>query len=264
MILSAHKLIFRLSFHAGSKHAPIQRVIRAMRFVAVIPARGGSKGIPRKNVLDLGGRPLIAWTIDAALSSAVFDRILVSTDDHEIADVGRRYGAEVPFLRPAELATDEASSLSVVRHAVDWYVNTQRGQAVAVMLLQPTSPFRTSSDIRAAVCLASSAMETDPLNVVSVKQCTHDPRWSFWISEPNTLQPLFATGRSPRRQDAGQIYQPNGAIYVSSTSRILGGGSWYDDPVKAYVMPEDRSIDIDSLWDFEVARLLGSRHRHQT
>lgn len=235
-----------------------------MKFLAVIPARGGSKGVPRKNILDLAGRPLIAWTIDAAVTSAVFDRILISTDDDEIAEVGLHYGAEVPFLRPAELATDEASSLSVVRHAVDWYVNAQRGQAVGVMLLQPTSPFRSASDIRMAASLASSAMECDPLNVVSVKRCTHDPRWSFRINGLNTLAPLSATDRSPRRQDAGEIYQPNGAIYVSSTSRILGGGSWYDDPVKAYVMPEGRSIDIDSLWDLEVARLLGTRPSYQT
>ncbi len=234
-----------------------------MRFVAVIPARGGSKGIPRKNVLDLSGRPLIAWTIDAALKSAVFDRILISTDDDEIAAIARRYGAEVPFLRPAELATDEASSLSVVRHAVDWYVNAQQGQAVAVMLLQPTSPFRNASDIRTAASLASSALDSEHLNVVAVKRCTHDPRWSFRVDGLNTLQPLFVTDRSPRRQDAGEMYQPNGAIYVSSTSRLLSGGSWYDDPVKAYVMPEDRSIDIDSPWDLEVARLIAARLGHQ-
>ncbi len=264
MIWNARKLSFRPSSRAGSRHAQIQSATLAMRFVAVIPARGGSKGIPRKNVLDLAGRPLIAWTIDAALTSAVFDRILISTDDNEIAEVGRRYGAEVPFFRPAELATDEASSLSVVRHTVDWYVNAKQGQAEAVMLLQPTSPFRNASDIRAAASLASGAMETAPLNLVSVKRCTHDPRWSFRISEPNTLQPLFATGRSPRRQDAGEIYQPNGAIYVSSTSRILGGGSWYEDPVKAYVMPEDRSIDIDSLWDLEVARVIAASPNHQS
>lgn len=263
MIWNAHKLSSRRSSPAGSKHVPIQHATRAMRFLAVIPARGGSKGIPRKNILDLAGSPLIAWTIEAALTSGVFDRILISTDDDEIAEVGRRFGAEVPFLRPAELATDDATSLSVVRHALDWYVNDQQGQAGAVMLLQPTSPFRNASDIRTAANLALSEMESGPLNVVSVKRCTHDPRWSFRIDGLNMLQPLFSTDRSPRRQDAGEIYQPNGAIFVSSTLRLLGGGSWYDDPVKAYVMPEDRSIDIDTLWDLEVARLLGTRPSHQ-
>ena len=229
-----------------------------MCLLGIIPARGGSKGIPRKNIVDLGGKPLIAWTIEAALSSGVLNRIVVSTDDEEIAQASLVYGAEVPFRRPATLAADESPSVSLVKHAIE-QLRAEGETCKAVMLLQPTSPFRGADDIQAAAALAVGQVGGELRTVVSVTRTDHDPHWSFVLDAAGCLRPLFAGARSVRRQDSGEIYQPNGAIYVAASNHILAGRSWYDDPVTAYVMPEDRSMDIDTPWQLELARAIVSR-----
>jgi CMP-N-acetylneuraminic acid synthetase len=229
-----------------------------MGFLGIIPARGGSKGVPRKNIADLGGKPLIAWTIEAAMASGVLDRIIVSTDDDEIAKTSLAYGAAVPFRRPAVLAVDEAESLSVVRHAIEQMMAI--GESfTAAMLLQPTSPFRSAADIQAVAALAVRLDGERVQSVVSVTQVGHDPRWSFTLDSAGFLRPLFAGDRYLRRQDGDKVYQPNGAIYVAAVEHLLTGGTWYDDPVSAYTMPETRSLDIDTLWHLELARSIAGR-----
>ncbi|HKW84805.1 MAG TPA: acylneuraminate cytidylyltransferase family protein, partial [Burkholderiaceae bacterium] len=150
----------------------------AGRLLAVVPARGGSKRLPRKNVRPLGGRPLIAWTIEAAHASGVLDDVLVSTDDEEIADAARQCGAQVPWLRPAALATDTATSAAVLQHALAWY-EAKRGAVSGVVLLQPTSPFRSPASIRGAVASFLGQPEDDRHAVVSVSPAAQHPAWSF-------------------------------------------------------------------------------------
>lgn len=217
--------------------------------VALIPARGGSKAILRKNLVDLAGRPLIAWTIDAALACKDIDRVIVSTDDREIADVARQHGAEVPFIRPSELARDDTPMLDVVRHFVS--ALALDGHA-SVVLLQPTSPFRTTADLTAALELFNNS---DAYGLVSIVKSEAHPDWMLRIDSRGRLTPLVpSVDKAIRRQDLIPVYRPNGAIYVCRASVILAGKSWYGDDTIAYEMPRERSLDIDEHWDLEVAR----------
>jgi CMP-N-acetylneuraminic acid synthetase len=203
-----------------------------MATLAVIPARGGSKGIPRKNIVDFAGKPLIAWTIEAARLAGI-ERVLVSTDDPEIADVARRFDAEVPFLRPAHLSGDDAAALPVVLHALE-----QVG-AETVVLLQPTSPLRTAADVSGSLKLHHATGRP----VVP---------WLFTMGEDGGLTPSLPL--QDRRQNA-QFFAPNGAIYVAKAVKLRSGESWWSNAV-GFEMPAERSIDIDEPADLVIARAL--------
>lgn len=211
--------------------------------LAVIPARGGSRGLPRKNVLQFCGRPLIAWTIAAALESGVAGRVIVSTDDEEIAAVAREAGAEVPFLRPAELATDEATTLDVALHLLD----TLALQPAWLLLLQPTSPLRTASDICAAAALAG---ESDA--VVSLASAS---QWLHRVDRDGFLEPLVDVPMT-RRQDAPPAYALNGAIYLVRTEALRRERTFCPRRTRAYIMPPERSVDIDTALDWTWAQML--------
>ncbi len=217
--------------------------------LAIIPARGGSKGIPRKNVKDLGGKPLIAWTIEAALNADVFDRIIVSTDDEEIAAVAKKWGAEVPFMRPANLATDTASGLAPVLHALD----TLPGYDY-VMLLQPTSPLRSVEDIRNSLKFFSAH---GGKCCVSVSEAASHPTHCFTLGTDEALVPVMpALKADTRRQDLPKVYCLNGAIYIADTSWLVESKKFLTPITKAYEMPAERSIDIDTDLDFKIAEFL--------
>lgn len=219
-----------------------------MKVVAIVPARGGSKGVSRKNVRLVAGRPLIAWTIAVARESGVFSRVVVSTDDPEIARVSVEWGAEVPFLRPAELATDTATSIDVVEHAL-----RELGPLPdAVMLLQPTSPLRAISDIKTAVSMLNDTTEA----VVSITAAAHPPDWFCTIADDGTLARFDSKERLVRRQDARPMYQLNGAIYLVKTEPLLRERTFTPAKTRPYVMPQERSIDIDTEWDLHVAALV--------
>lgn len=209
-----------------------------IRTAAFIPARGGSKGLPGKNIIEFHGKPLIHWTIKAALDSRCFDTVLVSTDSQEIADIAVASGAIVPWLRPAYLSTDEATTMDAVIHALD------QSPADTVVVLQPTSPLRTSEDIRACV---KKHLETGR-PVVSV---TAAKPWIF-AKVGDSVTPAFDF--ADRRQDADYV-SPNGAIYVLSADFVRSGRQWWLDAIP-YVMPAARSIDIDTPTDLIIARAL--------
>lgn len=224
------------------------------RILGLIPARGGSKRIPRKNIRPLDGRPLIAWTIEAARGARLLDRVAVSTDDEEIAAVSREYGAEVPFMRPAELASDTATGSNVILHAV----RTLRDMGERydyVVSLQPTSPLRSAGDIYSAIELL---LEKQADCVISVCEADHPPEWSNTLPPDRSMEHFFRPGvRGTRSQDLPRSYRLNGAIYLFSCERLLRTGSLaMDDNSYAYVMPRERSVDIDSEIDFAIAQLL--------
>lgn len=217
-----------------------------MSVLGLIPARGGSKGIPRKNVLPIAGKPLIAWTIEAALASQSLDHVVVSTDDPEIADVARASGADVPFVRPAELARDDTPGIDPVLHALECMPDV-----TMVVLLQPTSPLRTPEDVEGAVTLAKRATAR---NVVSVTEARHS-QWNFAVDDSNVLQ-VDAGLVAARRQDLPERYSLNGAIYVGAPSRLRRDCTFLTPGTLAYVMPAERSIDIDNPFDWRVAEML--------
>lgn len=224
--------------------------------IALITARGGSKGIPRKNLAELAGRPLIAHTLDAAAQAEAVDRIVLTTEDREIAEVGRAWGAEI-IDRPAELATDGASSLDVIAHALDVLKD---GPAVeTLILLQPTSPLRTAPHVDDSFALFRSS---GAASVISVTEAGHPP-WKMFVLDADSgrLHPLMgAEYLSKPRQDLTPVYRPNGAIFIQDVATFRTHGSLFAEPAVAYVMDAESSIDIDSPMDLETAeRILARR-----
>lgn len=227
------------------------------RVLAIIPARGGSKSIPRKNLQLAAGRPLIAWTIDAARRSRSLDRIIVSTDDAEIASVAREWGAEVPMLRPADLARDDTPGLDPVLHAVSWLGDREGYQPDLVMLLQPTSPLRTAADIDAAIDLF---VQRQALALCSVSPNLHPASWSSRLSRDGVLVDFRPDSDEPAsRQAAETLYEQNGAIYIVDRSHLLRNRTLYAPETLAYVMPADRSIDVDDASQLAAVDALLSR-----
>ena len=218
-----------------------------MNILALIPARGGSKGLPRKNIKPLLGKPLIGWTIEQANNSKYIDKVIVSTDDEEIAKISKEYDAEVPFLRPKELARDDSPTIDTITHAINWF--EEMGEFFnIIVLLQPTSPLRTTSDIDKAIELFLNNKKA--LSLVSVKENEHPPFWSFKI-ENNLIKPLFGDEYfKKRRQELPKSYMPNGAIYISYVDVLKEYNSFYTPKTIAYIMPSERSIDIDNEFDF--------------
>lgn len=229
----------------------------AQRCIAIIPARAGSKRLPNKNSLLLDDHPLISWTIRAALDSGAFERVLVSTDSPFIADISRSYGAEVPFLRPAPLASDEASSADVVLHALTAADATDMD---AFCLLQPTSPMRRARHIQESRRLMQ---ERQADNVVSVCECEHSPLWSNTLPESGSLAGFIRQEyRGLRSQDLPAYYRVNGAIYWVGIARFLQERRFLlDDSSYAYKMHPEDSVDIDHELDLELCRLLATRPR---
>lgn len=220
-----------------------------MTTLALIPARAGSKGLPGKNLRELQGQPLIAHSVRHALDAGV-DRVVVSTEDGAIADAARLAGAEVPFVRPAPLASDEASSLDVILHAAD---TLSLGPECVLVLLQPTSPLRTGADIRACVDLH----ERSGRSVVSVTEHGKPLAWLYELGAEGALTPAFPElGEVARRQDARAMYYPNGAVYVWTVERIRAERTSLPADTLGYVMPAERSVDIDTLMDWRLVEAL--------
>lgn len=221
--------------------------------VGLVTARGGSKGVPRKNVRHVGGKPLIAWSIEEALASSRLDRVIMSTDDPEILHIAGQYGAETPFLRPDALARDESGHAGVVIHAINWLL-TQGDEPRYIMTLQPTSPFRSAEDIDAAIELAYAH---DAKAVMSVKPSTEHPMWAKLINSKGELRPFIRDDLTgARRQSLPECYTINGAIYLNRCSDLEREKAMVPPGTLAYVMSAERSVDIDTPWDFQIADLL--------
>ncbi len=215
----------------------------------IIPARGGSKGIPHKNIADLNGRPLIAYTIDAARAIAPDDHIIMSTDDPVIAETVRLEGLSVPYMRSAELATDTAGSREVILDAMDW-ADRQGIFFDCVVLLQPTSPLRTSLDIRRSLELFVNGVDM----VASVKEAVSNPYYNCYETDSDGYMTISkGDGLLTRRQDAPPAYEFNGAVYVINPDSIRRMPMGRFPRRVPYLMPDDRSVDIDKPIDLIIA-----------
>lgn len=225
-----------------------------MSVLALVPARGGSKGIPRKNITLLAGKPLLHWTIEAALACDRIERVLVSTDEPEIADVALACGADVPFLRPAVLASDEAPGIDPVLHAVRWLEEREGYRPEWVALLQPTSPLRSTDDIRGALALGEGR---GAAAVVSVTEAAQHPWWMKTMGEGGRLRDWSEVPeRATRRQDLPPAYALNGAIYLVQRRALMAQESLAPEPCLGFEMPPERSLDVDTAWDLHLAHLI--------
>lgn len=223
------------------------------RTLAIIPARGGSKRIPNKNIRPIAGKPLIAWTIDEARRSSCIDRLIVSTDSPAIAEVARGYGAEVPFMRPAELATDETSGTAPVLHAVQ----EVGADYDLVVLLQPTSPLRIAADIDACIAAASE----DRPSIVSVCEPFSTPFHCYTRTDAGLLEKLIDLPHM-RMQDYPEIYCLNGAVFLARKEWLMREERLFGPETYGCVMPQERSLDIDTELDFKLCEfLLSERSR---
>lgn len=230
-------------------------MIEGKSFLAILPARGGSKGIPGKNIKLLGNKPLIAWTIEAAKNSRYIDRIVISTDSNEIADVSRQFGADVPFMRPVELASDSAKTSDAIIHAIKWLSENDKANYDYFVLLQPTSPLR--NEIHIDKSIETIINDKNAGSLVSVREVKENPHLMKVISEDGYLDNLITTDKSDnRRQDLPGVYILNGAIYISKTDEYLVNPSFYSGNCLPFVMNYESSIDIDDITDFHLAEYL--------
>lgn len=227
----------------------------------MIPARAGSKGVPGKNTALVAGKPLIVWTIEAALGSGCLDRILVSTDGAEIAAIARDAGAETPFHRPAELARDDTPTTDVVFHAAAWLEEHQGYQPTAVMVLQPTTPLRTAEDIMAGLKLLDDRQAD---SVVGICEVAHHPFWMKRLLADGRIEDFLPQDRvPPRRQELPAAYALNGALYVARRAPLLAQRTFMLPHTCGYVMPPERSLDVDTRWDLELADFALTRRRKE-
>lgn len=227
-----------------------------MKILFIITARGGSKGVPRKNISIIGNKPLIAYKIIAAQKCNFDKRIIVSTDDDEIASVAKRYGAEVPFIRPSELATDTASSLDVVDHAVNWIRENDDSKYDYICLLEPSSPFLTYDDINIAF---EQIIDKNADTLLGMKEAEVSREFIHTLDGQGGLSLFYESiisMRSVRRQDQPKQYTMNGCIYIAKADYWEKNRSFHSMNSTPYIMPAERSIEIDSQLDFMMAKLV--------
>ncbi|WP_328753176.1 acylneuraminate cytidylyltransferase family protein [Geomesophilobacter sediminis] len=216
--------------------------------LAVIPARGGSKGVPRKNIRAVAGKPLIAWTIEEAKRSRFIDRLVLSSEDPEIIAVAREWGCEVPFVRPSELSRDDTPGIAPVLHAIEALPGYDY-----VVLLQPTSPLRTAADIDACITLCVTGKSS---TCVSVTEPDKSPYWMFTRDQEERLCPLMDNVElKARRQDLPTVFALNGAVYVGDCAALVRQRSFIVSDTVSYVMNRRSSIDIDSEMDLLISEL---------
>ncbi len=233
--------------------------------LGLIVARGGSKGLPGKNVRDLLGKPLIGWVSESAANSERIDEVAVSTDDDDIRTAAVNHGARAPFVRPPELATDSALVIDVILHALDWFEEHEQKFFKYVCLAQPTSPVTSAGDYDRAIDLA---FRENADTVISVYPVDHHPHFHFTLEETTfRAQWLFGApdGAMRRRQDLGEIYARTGNVYVFRTALLREKRSLYGDRIHAVIVPRERAVTIDTEYDFAVAELQMKRYlEHQT
>lgn len=219
--------------------------------IAIIPARGGSKRLPGKNIKPLAGKPMIAWTIEAALDSHVFDHVYVSTDNEEIANVAREFGAEVPFIRPVHLATDEATTNDVVTHLVEWFEHHHECQVTTVAILQPTSPLRNAQHIREA---AELMQKKAARAVVSVCELEYPIQFCNKLGPDGSMNRFIQPENMKRTQDLEPWYRLNGAIYIFNKSYVGILNELYSKGTFSYIMNGSDSVDVDVEDDFQLVQ----------
>lgn len=229
-------------------------MIQGKSILAIIPARGGSKAVPRKNLREIAGKPLIAWAIEEGRKSQYIDRLILSSEDAEIIHIAQSWGCEVPFVRPAELARDETPGIEPVLHAL----SALPERYDYVVLLQPTSPLRLAEDIDGCVetCLRHQAP-----TCVTVTEVDHSPFWMYRLDPSRHLAPLIDQKNIPdRRQDSPKVYILNGAVYVAHTAWLQQHRTFLTAETVAHIMPRERSLDVDTELDLKICESLISRN----
>ncbi|MDF2801705.1 MAG: N-acylneuraminate cytidylyltransferase [Anaerocolumna sp.] len=221
------------------------------RFLAIIPARSGSKGLRHKNIKLLNNKPMMAYTIEAAVKSQIFDEIIVSTDDEHYAEIARQYGASVPMLRPKQLAQDQTTTIEVVTYIID-ELKKQGNQYDYIMILQPTSPLRDENDVLGSVELL---FEKSANAIVSMCEVDHPIKWAVELIDNQCLDGVFISVPC-RRQEEKITYRLNGAIYLIDIVYYLKYQDFYKKDCYAYIMEKNKSIDIDDIYDFKYAEVL--------
>ena len=223
------------------------------KILCIIPARSGSKGIPEKNIKLLCGKPLIAYSIEQALKTDLIDRTIVSTDDEKIAEISRNFGAETPFIRPAELATDEASTLDVLLHSIEWCKNNEHLHYDIILLLHANTPLRNKNDIRKCVEIL---VDQNADNVFSVAPARNNPYFNMVEVNGKGKVTLVKDGNFQNRQSAPSIYDMNSSIYAWWRDKLVEKKSLFLPKTRIHIMPRERSIDIDEPIDFRVAEMI--------
>jgi len=224
-----------------------------MSLLAVIPARGGSKGIPRKNIKELCRKPLISWTIEAANNISKIDRLILSTDDEEIAAIGRKIGVDVPFLRPQELAADDTPAILTALQILELLPEFDE-----LLWLQPTSPLRTVEDINQVIEIS---YRINAASVASVSPVKENPNWVYQLNEQQILTRWIEEPLRLSRQELQQAYVLNGAIYWAQVEWLKQKRAFVSGETQGYVMPVERSIDLDTPLDWEWVEFLMSRNK---
>lgn len=223
-----------------------------MKILAIIPARGGSKGLPGKNIKPLNNKPLIGWSIESAEKSKLITKTIVSSDDVKIIEVAKQYGADVPFVRPSELANDTASTKDVILHALE-YFKTNNSKFDYIVLLQPTTPFRKQGDIDKMIKIAIS---TNADMVVSVKETSSNPYYVLFEEDKDGYLQKSKESNFTRRQDCPIVYEYNGSIYIIKVDSLLKHNSLSFPKTVKYLMDDYHSVDIDNQFDFNFAEFL--------
>tara|TARA_B100000315_G_C14432703_1_gene520910 strand:+ start:188 stop:871 length:684 start_codon:yes stop_codon:yes gene_type:complete len=220
--------------------------------VAIIPARGGSKGVPKKNIRPLAGKPLIYWTIEAAQKSKYIDNIILSTDDEEIVKICKPTGIDIPFIRPAELAKDDSLAIDNYIYTVDRLNNEFNHNYKEFVILLPTVPLRNSNDIDSAIKLF---VEKDADSVIAATPLHCPAEWLFSLNDEKIIlkDKIIDVRKTMNRQESSFSYAPNGAIYIFNFDFLRNKYSYYSEKSYAYIMPAERSVDIDTEYDFEMA-----------
>ena len=220
-----------------------------MSVLAIVPARGGSKGIPHKNIKSLAGKPLIGWTIDSAKKSKYISQIVVSTENQKIASIAREFGAEIPFMRPAALSADDTPGIEVVMHALELLPEVEW-----LLLLQPTSPLRSVEDIDGIIRLCFDRGASSAVSVVAVDK---HPYWMYQCDAAGRLKPIVTERPTfTHRQDLPAAYGLNGALYLASRDWLLARRDFVGPDTLAYIMPAERSADLDTPMDWKWAEFL--------
>ncbi|MBN2458161.1 acylneuraminate cytidylyltransferase family protein [Candidatus Woesearchaeota archaeon] len=219
-----------------------------IRVLAVVPARGGSKGIPKKNIIELNGKPLIAWTIEAGKQTTYIDRMIVSTDSKEIAEVAKRFKADVPFIRPDYLSSDTASSVDVLLHAIDYL--EEKGEIYDyIMLLEPTSPLRTTEDIEKSIEMLESNTDAESIVGVAKAESSH-PLFSVTITDSGFIRPFSGEElKHIRRQDIKDVYFLEGTIYTSKIDALRKRKTFYHERTLPYIVERYKQFEVDEETD---------------
>lgn len=222
------------------------------QILGIVPARAGSKGIPLKNLLTLGGKTLLELAVLSSLASKLITRTIVSTESERLAEVGRAAGADIPFMRPDELASDTASTWSVVKHAVNT-LDDQGFRADLVVVLQPTTPFRTGAHIDEVI---QAVLDSDALTALSTREVDYPPQWMFRVDDHKRIHKLIDGPPLTRRQDAIPIYQPSGLVYAARREALMRDPVMPGPDTLAVAVSQEDAVNIDAMWQYRLAEYM--------